>query len=986
MQRVSAFALLVICLVLPFWFVEQSRLLERRFAHTADVESIRHVALGELQRIAGSTSKEMQVRRLIREFHRTITAPGAAVSEIASAHASLLSPHFPAHALFVARETSSGTIAVVFSHVASGAFPGELLEPLLSTIHDPLTEDFETEAFETLLAHSFQFPLTRRFFRSAQRERTRETDPFFQILNTPGSQKALCWHFPESSLPRFSVLTLLDWNAPDEFSVMRHLAHSLPPHLGIAFIPESHGSVKPATGAVGPDLPLIAGPLFTTNPEARSTLDRMVQKQIPPFRQRLESNLFFAIAEMHSALPYQVLIAAALPPPSGPPEPGNRDFPWHLLGAVVILGITFKTIAEKLFMNRGPRLSIAFALVTAGLLIPLLPLGGAHLLAQLALHERTALLTQNAANSLHSWVKSIDETYQLVNADLGLRLQQAAASPHVRETLEKEAGSGRIKKTYEELMPFIQPLYPVPLRNEMKFIVLAGPNNLRHFHAETLGGAKKTDVINLAFGGSAQRLLKRLNPDLNTSRSGSDSSSTPPTLSMKSLQTEMAGEYFEDFFNGGLDRNAMYRLINEVNQVWSYQKSYAAIQQINTPVKSQGAPRFLLSYVWDDNHPQRDYCKHHEETPSPLGPNGRFFYSLREEQKATYAADFDRYPATFRQLFSQARLIEMPQSTLAVNGSQSWLLEAYPAKFLTKSILGGAFSLQSLLADETAKKTLLRQGILAGLLCSVLLALYQSLYFLKPLRELIAGIHAIQQRQFHTRLNPDRQDEFGRVATAFNRMACGLEEGAILGKYVSPALRRLIKDPAQYECARQGESREVTVLFSQLIGASHAPRESSAADAFALLGEHLNLLSSATHQFGGEIDKVIGDKIMIFFDHRVLGGPGPAATALLAVLAATARAGVANPALQTAIGVNSGPAVAGILGSRTLRMDYTVIGDAVNLAARLCSVGKTCPEGRIILSKSTVDLLPSGVSLQRIEQSHVKGKTQAIEAYALTIS
>jgi len=177
----------------------------------------------------------------------------------------------------------------------------------------------------------------------------------------------------------------------------------------------------------------------------------------------------------------------------------------------------------------------------------------------------------------------------------------------------------------------------------------------------------------------------------------------------------------------------------------------------------------------------------------------------------------------------------------------------------------------------------------------------------------------------------------------------------VLSRYLSPGVvEEVLRDPSALPVA--GERREVTVLFADVVDFTGLAQALSPEDAVALLNELFTLATDVVERHGGIIDKFIGDCVM-----AVWGAPRARPDdALQAVVAAEElRRWVqsANAAwrarwkveVRLGIGVHTGPAVAGNVGSPR-RLDYTVIGDTVNVAARLEAVAMP---GQILLSAET---------------------------------
>jgi adenylate cyclase len=157
-----------------------------------------------------------------------------------------------------------------------------------------------------------------------------------------------------------------------------------------------------------------------------------------------------------------------------------------------------------------------------------------------------------------------------------------------------------------------------------------------------------------------------------------------------------------------------------------------------------------------------------------------------------------------------------------------------------------------------------------------------------------------------------------------------------------------------------------------------------------LLNRYLDRMSAIIEQHGGVIDKYIGDAIMALFGAPV-ALPDAAARALAAArdmadsLAEMNRELEAEgqPTLAFGVGINTARVVAGNMGSNT-RLNYTVIGDGVNLAARLESLTKDpAYDTPIIISEATLRALPNPPPARELGEVRVKGKAGAVKIYAL---
>jgi adenylate cyclase len=181
------------------------------------------------------------------------------------------------------------------------------------------------------------------------------------------------------------------------------------------------------------------------------------------------------------------------------------------------------------------------------------------------------------------------------------------------------------------------------------------------------------------------------------------------------------------------------------------------------------------------------------------------------------------------------------------------------------------------------------------------------------------------------------------------------------------------------------QETEVTVLFSDIRGFSTIAERLSAREIAEVVGRHLGAMAEVVVEHGGTLDKFAGDAVMAVF-----GAPDPAddhaERALRCALAMQQRQeqlneggwGLAVPSLDMGIGVNTGTVIAGTIGGGG-RLEYTVVGDAVNIAQRLQS---EAGGGEIVATLETISSAAS-VPAEAIGPRLVKGRTEPVEVYRL---
>lgn len=224
-------------------------------------------------------------------------------------------------------------------------------------------------------------------------------------------------------------------------------------------------------------------------------------------------------------------------------------------------------------------------------------------------------------------------------------------------------------------------------------------------------------------------------------------------------------------------------------------------------------------------------------------------------------------------------------------------------------------------------------------------------------------------------------DEIGRLETSFNEM---VETLAIKEKYRrlldqitdKTVVERLVKG----EIELGGEERDVSILFCDIRGFTQLSSGIVPKDLIHLLNDHMTLLADIVEAHHGVIDKFIGDSLMVIFGSpRAYGND--AEDAFSAAKAMHEQRFYLNQKmnipLQMGIGIASGKVVAGCMGSPK-RMNYTVIGDRVNLASRLCA--KAGP-GEILIDQKTFDFLDHKTDIEPLLPLELKGFNQKVVAY-----
>ncbi len=284
-----------------------------------------------------------------------------------------------------------------------------------------------------------------------------------------------------------------------------------------------------------------------------------------------------------------------------------------------------------------------------------------------------------------------------------------------------------------------------------------------------------------------------------------------------------------------------------------------------------------------------------------------------------------------------------------------------------------------------------------------------------PVTQLSRVAAAISETGDYTkRVSVDSDDEIGRLSRAFNTMVESIDEALRklkeesrnkirlqeeksknemleslskkLSKYLSPQIYNQIFEK-KMDAKLESKRKKLTVFFSDIVSFTETTEMMEAEDLAAILNHYLNEMSDIALEFGGTVDKFIGDAVMIFFGDPESQGIKEDARLCVAMAlkmiermheleAAWYKMGVTRP-FKIRIGIHTGFSTVGNFGSEN-RMDYTIIGGAINLASRLESISG---ENEITISEETKLLIEEYFDCLEVDAIAVKGFHNPVKIY-----
>jgi adenylate cyclase len=204
-------------------------------------------------------------------------------------------------------------------------------------------------------------------------------------------------------------------------------------------------------------------------------------------------------------------------------------------------------------------------------------------------------------------------------------------------------------------------------------------------------------------------------------------------------------------------------------------------------------------------------------------------------------------------------------------------------------------------------------------------------------------------------------------------------------RLLSPGLAEMVVN-GQLLVRQGGESRVVTVMFVDIRGFTALSNQVEAPELLTMLNNYFELLVEIVFHHEGTVDKFMGDGMMVIWGAPVSHDDDPlrAVRAALDIQRAMDsfnfdRASRRQPPVEVGIGINTGPVVAGYIGS-SRTMSYSVIGDTVNLASRLCAAALP---GEVVLSEYTQFIIQDEIKATPRPPIHAKGLSEPVQAYSV---
>ncbi|MBU1108260.1 MAG: adenylate/guanylate cyclase domain-containing protein [Candidatus Riflebacteria bacterium] len=746
-------------------------------------------------------------------------------------------------------------------------------------------------------------------------------------------------------------------------------------------------------------------------------IDKAEQAKVELYRQ---NGLIVVVGRVVAGTDLTPIVVAEL-------ESGSNRFADRFANVAffMVICVALLLFVQVSVFARGLRLSVGKVLIIASLLAIFMPFLMGSSIFRLILREVTDSERLKIERNLHNILAGIDSGVRLYNANLFQSFLRSFAHPDTLRDLKRareiqtayDKGGPEEKKNINlkkmdaavfeiaerAFAPFLTGFESSGVRDRRaNAILIFGPNNFMRYYdrfkREVVGHneSSRTDSMFVLLN-MYKKTVEKFFP---IAEFVSGLSELDKNMQANEMEKFVYEEIKAQLVNSvGAER--FYELFSNFEGLNNLRSSVGATLFSVFPLRVNGLIEYFCGVGWDEYAIGESYLKTafaniitSQKAPHKL----RSLFDLLDPASLIDAAPvlLQTHSGVRAEAFSSdenesAKLAMMIRSSSRSrrlhretgSGEDSALYQVLPGRFLSLYTVGGRQDTSHLERIEFWRHIIFLFGMLIFVVFAVFAAVNISRSFTGPLEHLLWGLNMIESGNYDVKLKDSREDEFGSISRAFNGMVKGLRERNALGNFVSESVRRLARSPELFEKAQQGSEAKYTILFADLAGFTRFAAKATEEQVYHKLEYSLDHFFRYAEELGGEVDKVIGEKLLIVFSHEQHGKKN-AAIAAIKLAKRMVAAFKSDKEVRPVFGINSGRVISGIIGTPEVRMDNTVIGDPVNVAARMCSLANS-GDMPIVISGAIRDCLGASYRVKPVAVSKIRGKKQEVEVFSLEV-
>ena len=446
-------------------------------------------------------------------------------------------------------------------------------------------------------------------------------------------------------------------------------------------------------------------------------------------------------------------------------------------------------------------------------------------------------------------------------------------------------------------------------------------------------------------------------------------------LSMKNLKSELYFDSAMQSIRSNFGDRSYIRLSNAISQLVEFEITTGAAGLVIMPLPSLENPEFVI--IWLISFSRGNYM-------TRIAEHNRGPFAIFSIEYHRYGKLMRKFmPVPGLDLFKETAWIaasNMPVSSEKKIKQSRVSVEGRPGIQQFNSLVIGAASQEPIDRITLSIRRNLHYFMALAILLFVVIGYQTASDIMMPVRALTDGMHQIGLQNYFYRISLDRSDELGQLCASYDRFAKGLAEKEVMGKMLSRSARLAMAGSADTAGQLLSSKREFVLVFIGSTDFAQRLSGENTEELFKMLKSQVAQICRIVIEQGGDIDKLMGDKILGVFAVDSDSGQSAHQAAINATSLILQAEQAGELHFPVAIGVNAGEVINGMLGFGAKR-DFTVIGDAVNVSARIEKEAEKLPGQRCLFSQDFISGLSDTSSFKLHAETALKGKSATLKLY-----